>query len=437
MDTTGTGVFISHHSDSTVHLVKELSAVLTAFSIDHWYAERDIRPGDNYTQVIPEVIKQSHLVLLLLNREANASEQVLREVQYALKYKIPLLITKLDDSEESGSIAYIGSTAQYLDVRGLNTVVAAQTIGESIQRWQNKDKQPEIHHHFQTERAEVLLDFYGDEGERERLAIQHRFVYDFAAPHYTRFLTGLHDASFLDIGCNTAEQSMMFLQGRSEIAHYIGVDREKQALEHAAELYPFGHFYEGNCEADGFDALLTRIEDELGLEGFDIIHLSMLLLHMKKPQLLLDVLAEHLAEGGRMIILDVDDGLSFAYPDPDKLFKKAVDLCAETLYSGYRTSGRQIPQLLADVDLTDMELAAQGLSTVGMSREQRGDFFSLYFWIILDDLRKMCALDPKDTLAAAQLDWMEKHYKEMRSAFKKKGFFFNVGFMLYSAKRED
>lgn len=50
-----TGVFISHHSNSSINLVLELSNVLQAYEIEHWYAERDIKPMDNYTEVIPLV----------------------------------------------------------------------------------------------------------------------------------------------------------------------------------------------------------------------------------------------------------------------------------------------------------------------------------------------------------------------------------------------
>ena len=110
-----TGVFISHHSNSSINLVLELSNVLKAYEIEHWYAERDIKPMDNYTEVIPLVIEKSELLVLLLNKESNVSKQVLREVQCALRWKIPVMIARLDDCEESQSIAYIGSTAQYVD----------------------------------------------------------------------------------------------------------------------------------------------------------------------------------------------------------------------------------------------------------------------------------------------------------------------------------
>ncbi|MBQ4333585.1 MAG: TIR domain-containing protein [Clostridia bacterium] len=437
MNQSNPGVFISHHSKSTISLVIELSNVLQAYDIDHWYAERDIRPMDNYTEVIPLVIEECKLFLLLLNKESNVSKQVLREVQCALrqtKNPIPVMIARLDDCEESQSIAYIGSTVQYVDLRGLNKVVAAQKLGEAINAWKNGHSTiVQEKNVFQIERAETALDFYGDEGERKRLASQRQFVYDFAAEEYDSFISELHNGSFLDIGCNTGEQAMMFVEGRSEIQHYIGIDRESLALDKAREFFPSGHFYQGNCEADDFDQLLCKIEEELDIDGFDLINLSMVLLHMKEPQFVLDTLAGHLTDGGRIVILDIDDGLNIAYPDPDEWFSKAVEICSETGYSGYRKSGRQVCQLLTDIEMHEIQLHKQGLSTAGMTRDKRSAFYELYFWFILDDLRKMNQQAPENKIVLAELNWFEEHYKEMKARFKKKSFYFNLGFMLYSA----
>ena len=135
MKNASSGVFISHHTDSTYKLVLEISSVLQAYNINHWYAERDIQPLDNYTEVIPAVIRESELLVFLLNKESNVSKQVLRELQCALQWKVPVLFARLDDCEEIPSVAYIGSTAQHIDLRGLNRVVAAQKLGKAIDAW--------------------------------------------------------------------------------------------------------------------------------------------------------------------------------------------------------------------------------------------------------------------------------------------------------------
>ena len=427
-------VFISHHTNTTFRLAQELSRILEKYGIEHWYAERDIKPLENYTEVIPRVIKKSKFLVLLLNKESNVSKQVLREVQYAENIPIPVMVARLDDCELSPSIAYLASTDQQLDLRGLNRVMAAQKLAQAISEWISGESVVSSSGDlFKYERAENSLEFYGDEGERKRLESQHNFIYEFAHEYYDEFISNYENATFLDVGCNTGKQAMMFVDGRKEIDKYIGIDREIAAIERGKELFPNAYFYVGNCVSDEFDDLLYRIEEELDIDGFDIINLSMVLLHIKEPHILLDTLRSHLNEGGRIIILDIDDGLSIAYPDPDEMFKKAVDICAQTGYSGFRQSGRQIAELLYDVEMEHIELHKQGMSTIGMSREKRAAFFDLFFWFILDDLRKMHALAPDDKLIEADWQWMEKNYKEMRNLFKKKSFYFNIGFMLFSA----
>ncbi len=436
-DTESNALFLSHHSKSTRMLVEELARILEGvFHVPCWYAERDIRGSQNYTQAIPEALENKcRALLLLFNEEANASEQVLREVQMALVLKLPILIIRLDDSVPSAAFKYISSTIQIVELTDKNLEMTAQLSAEEVNRWLGGGEE-QYQEDFTYKRGENSLHFFGDEGERERLVKQHDFVYRFAKDAYDKILSVPQNGSFLDVGCNTGEQSKMFLEDHPNITHYIGIDREAAALEKASQTFPDGHFYRVDCERDELDDALSKIERELSLDGFDIINVSMMLLHTKKPQFLIDTLCDHLADGGQLVILDIDDGLNIAYPDPDGIFRKAVDLCFETEFSGFRHSGRQIYELLSEQDFEKIELHRAGLSTVGMSRSEKGYFFDIYFWFILDDLRKMHADKPKNRVIKAQLDWMEEHYKQMRMTFRERGFFFNLGFMLYSATNQ-
>ena len=72
-----------------------------------------------------------------------------------------------------------------------------------------------------------------------------------------------------------------------------------------------------------------------------------------------------------------------------------------------------------------------------MKRAERDDFFEIYFSFVLDDLRKMHEIDPENRVVEAELMWMEACYKDMKIEFKNKNHFFNLGFMLLSARRRD
>jgi SAM-dependent methyltransferase len=225
----------------------------------------------------------------------------------------------------------------------------------------------------------------------------------------------------------------MFLADKPHI-RYVGVDRENAALEYGREMFPDAHFYHLDCETEDFSDQLTSIEDELGIDGFDYINISMLLLHLHRPSELLDTLSNHLAEDGQIIVLDIDDGFNIAYPDPKGYFKKAVDICFQLEYSGYRHCGRTVYKMFSDVDLRDVRLHRIGLSTVEMNRREKDEFYEIYFSFILDDLRKMHEEFPNNKFVETDLKWLEENYKDMKLEFKKKDFFFTLGFVLFTAK---
>lgn len=433
-------VFLSHSADSRSELVVRIAREAEAFNLKCWYAERDIKGGKNYTGLLTEAIEQSRLFVLLLDKFSLRSEHVTREVNIAMDKRKPLLIIRLDEcSLKDNNVTYVASaSSQVVTMIEPNESALAQNICKEILEWfQEHDEAFDI---FDEASRAIYksswdvndLEFFGDEGERARIDLQHQFVYTFAKDAYDRLLTDLSGASFLDVGCNTAVQSKMFLENKP-LKHYIGIDREAAALEQAQLTFPQGHMYVCNCEAEDFSARLYEIERELGISGFDVINVSLLLLHTRNPSILIDVLSDHLSEDGRIIVLDIDDGFNIAYPDPEGLFEKAIYLCRKTEYSGYRHCGRTINKFLSDTDLHDIQLHKIGLSNIGMSRKEKEDFFDIYFWFILDDLKKMSEEKPNDIYAAADYAWMKSNYSKMKACFKKRDFFFNLGFVLYSA----
>ncbi len=434
-------IFFSYHSDSCVHLVEEVASKIESMDLTCWYAKRDIKAMQNYAHVIPGVIRQCKLFVLLLNRYSLHSDQVTREVNLAMDKKRPILILRLDDcSIEDNSIVYVAAAAsQIVSVQDSNQSILIQNICREIAEWfqENDKKIAGLEEAALTKYKSSWdvndLNFFEDEGERARIDMQHKFVYMFAKEAYDTLLSDLSDASFLDVGCNTGAQSQMFLENHPP-KHYIGIDRESAALEQAKHIFPEGHMYLCDCESEDFSRKLTEIERELSISGFDVINVSMLLLHTKNPSILIDVLAEHLSENGKIIVLDIDDGLNIAYPDPEGMFEKAVELCFKTEYSGFRHSGRAINKFLSDVDLQDITLHKMGLSSIGMSRKEKENFFDIYFWFILDDLKKMNEENPHDIFIKSEYDWMKNNYAEMKNCFKKRDFFFNLGFVLYSAR---
>lgn len=440
MNTDVPFVFISYETSSSLKLVEELSIELTNMGIQHWYAARDISPLQNYAQVIPDIITQCSIFLVLLNRSSNSSKQVENEFLKAYELSKPILVAKMEDLQESNCFSFIRSSVQFISLIGMNETVAIQNICCNLNCFfsNNTDMPITENQVLETTRRNNELGFYSYEDERRRMSIQREFIYQFAKDTYRDIIVNKNAPSILDVGCHTGEQFMMYIEDENEFSFYVGIDKEKAAVEHGNELYGSEKcvFLEADIESENLDMFLTEQENKLGINGFDIINISMVILHCQRPRQLLDALYNHLADNGKLIVLDIDDGFNIAYPDNKGYFKRAIDICEYTNFSGYRKSGREIYSYLKEIDIDNIKLHKTGMSTIRMNRKQRSDFFEIYFWFILDDLKIMYEQHPNSKILKSDLQWFQNTYEEMKLQFKKSDFFFTLGLVLFSAGEE-
>lgn len=216
----------------------------------------------------------------------------------------------------------------------------------------------------------------------------------------------------------------------------LGVDCNEGAIRSA----------EANFGSDDREFMLCDIEsDDLGgvLDGFcskrgvkfDLINLSMVLLHLKDPLKVLKTARKFAAKDAVVIVKDIDDGLNLAYPDERGLFAEAMRLCAASPWSGFRQSGRQVPYLLKKAGFRDVRLVKCGLDTLGMDYDERQALFDTYFSIIRQDYRTLSTTRQNNENYRLAQKWIEQNYDDAEDAFHEENFFFSLGFMLFVAKR--
>lgn len=75
-------VFISHHTNSSRHIVEAISNKLGSMGIRCWHSCRDIAGGD-YASSIMQALESCKIFLLVLNRPASESAHVLNELEIA------------------------------------------------------------------------------------------------------------------------------------------------------------------------------------------------------------------------------------------------------------------------------------------------------------------------------------------------------------------
>lgn len=107
-------VFISHSSkDKTVS--DAVCAALENGGIRCWVAPRDVQPGRSFAGEITRAIQESKIMVLIFSAHSNNSEQVLREVQLAVKAHLHIIQLRIEDVHMNDDLEYFLSTPHWLD----------------------------------------------------------------------------------------------------------------------------------------------------------------------------------------------------------------------------------------------------------------------------------------------------------------------------------
>jgi SAM-dependent methyltransferase len=287
--------------------------------------------------------------------------------------------------------------------------------------------------------ANRYFELYGDDAADESrwLHLQNLILRDFDMPIYDRLIEGRSDIAVLDIGCSDGEVLNDRLGFRGEVTSLLGVDANAAMLAKAHDRFGSDErytFLEADCEAKDFRRVLEGYLSEKGLTGFDFVNISMVILHLKRPYVLLRSLQRVLNPGACIFIRDIDDGLNIAHPDDDGAFARLNDLCASLPTTGCRTSGRQIFSMLKRAGYEDIVLDRSGLSTVGMSHEQRYALFMTCFDWLGGDLELRSREEPDNEEYRQDWEWFEDNVYDLEEQFQDSTFFYQEGFMAFTAR---
>ncbi len=277
-----------------------------------------------------------------------------------------------------------------------------------------------------------------DKKEVKRLKIQQKLLETFDRPIYDKVLLNMNNIKVLDVGSNNGDFIMDRIGNVYDVEKIVGLEYDNKAVEYANKKYGIDNkivFYNLNVEDEDLGEQLETIMENISIESFDVINISMVILHLKNPYKLLRELKTKLKPGGFIIIKDIDDGLNLAYPDENREFERVVNICGKNETAGHRKSGREIYTYLKRCGYKDIVLEKSGLSTIGMDNDERSALFHTYFSFILEDLKIMRERYPNNQDIYNDLKWYESIYDDLEIKFQEESFYFNLGFVLFTAKK--
>ena len=127
-----TSVFISHSSADRA-IANAARESLEAAGIRCWIAPRDVRGGRFYPGEIIRAIRRSKVFLLIFSEAANASDQVLQELERATHLKIPILAIRLGAVTPSDSFAYFLGVRHWVEpARSSNGSVDFRALPQQV-----------------------------------------------------------------------------------------------------------------------------------------------------------------------------------------------------------------------------------------------------------------------------------------------------------------
>lgn len=419
-------IFISYsHTDR--HICDSLVSAIKYYGADVWYQTE--KSKQDFTLRINEAFKSSAAFVCFISHNSLASIRVRNEIERALlenkrrkEYKIlPVIIGHLDEDDE-GFLAILLGSFNALELQQFSdTHALALKIFEQIGYIPS----------FEQEKASLYSG--AKDVEVYRIAQQNAIFNEYANRHLDHLFLNFKTPDILDVGCSDGKNINLRLQGRSYHS-LLGIDIDPQKIKQAKIDFRDSRqsYLTLDITADDFTDNLKKYLSDRSLDGFDLILISSVLLHLKDPGKALSSLRPFLKPKGFLFIQDEDDGFNISYPQAD-FFKDAFYLWEHSLESGDRYFARKLPKLLKGCGYHSINLLSTTITSLDFGKERLDAFWDLYFNIDLWSADSPEFFNNYDSLL--KLENYRKEHQRFKKAFLRKEFFITLGIFFYTARR--
>jgi hypothetical protein len=172
-------IFISYSSkDETV--AETICSTLEDRQLKCWIAVRDIYPGDNYQEAIVKAIRGAKLLVLILTKNSNSSNEIKNELALASQHRVEVVPVRVEDIQLSDALTYALATRQWINlVRDWEGGIArlASRAAAIVSNQKNPQEAVSIRHDPQAAIAEPLDDETREHHFSKSTIVAFIFVY--------------------------------------------------------------------------------------------------------------------------------------------------------------------------------------------------------------------------------------------------------------------
>lgn len=124
--------FISY-SSKELQKAMNFCNLLEKNEVPCWIAPRNIPVGSNYTKTIPTAISSCPVFIILISQNAQNSKFVLRELEYAVSSRKPVIPILLEDCSLSDEFRFLVGLEHHLPAYQLSEQAVVEAIVQRIQ----------------------------------------------------------------------------------------------------------------------------------------------------------------------------------------------------------------------------------------------------------------------------------------------------------------
>jgi len=107
-------IFVSYSSKDKA-IADTIVSSMEKNNIRCWYAPRDVKPSEDWGKAISNAIQQSKVFLVIFSGNANKSQRVLDELNFAISQEVSILPFRIENLEPDGAMRLHLSSRHWLD----------------------------------------------------------------------------------------------------------------------------------------------------------------------------------------------------------------------------------------------------------------------------------------------------------------------------------
>lgn len=436
-------IFISYQHDDR-NIAFDLVDFLEKNDMKCWIAPRDVLL--TYASDIVDAISKSEIFLCLISEGTLSSVHVLNELEQAYKYykdgKLAIVPVMINDVTLNADMDYYLARIQHVYAHGNVDSIKSELIErinkalELITGNKTETKKIQMNNGLAQEQDQerVANRYYDvdDKYEKRRLKVEGEVLLRFEKEVFDSLVKDRTHLNGLITTCMFAKAVMDKID-LSRFDKMIGLCYNEKAVFEANYDYKNERtrFFAQDVEDDDFEDNLRKYMEEMGIEKFDYVDISMGFLDWKNPFKVVKTLKKFMAKDCMIYVKDVDDGVVMYYPDDAKLFKKFKTFYQLDPIAGFRHSGRRVYSYFQKLKASKIDLVHSGIDVTDMNEEDKEKMFFAYFGFIPNDFKICYNEDPSRSDFKAVIDWCDEYYDNLEEAFMDDAFFFNSGYFIY------